>query len=63
MLTSATLPYVSVPACWPQHGFHLGEFGAIMDKRLPYETDIRIPFFIRSGPARTHLPRTAGLCA
>jgi arylsulfatase A-like enzyme len=32
-----------------QHGFHLGEFGMVMDKRLPYETDIRIPMIVR-GP-------------
>eukprot|EP00049_Salpingoeca_infusionum_P018581 m.357882 g.357882 ORF g.357882 m.357882 type:complete len:551 (+) comp17968_c0_seq1:79-1731(+) len=31
------------------HGYHLGNFGVLKDKRLPYETDIRIPTIVR-GP-------------
>jgi len=29
------------------HGFHLGQFRMPEGKKLPYETDIRIPFLIR----------------
>ena len=31
------------------HGYHLGTYGMPLDKRMPYETDIRVPLLVR-GP-------------
>ncbi len=44
-----SLPALPLPFDISDHGFHLGEFGMGFDKRQLYETDIRIPYFVR-GP-------------
>ena len=42
------------------HGYHLGEFGMLYDKRMLYETDIRIPLLVRGpGIAAAQLPAQA----
>ena len=38
------------------HGFHLGQFAMVMDKRLPYETDIRVPLIIKPPGRRSKTP-------
>lgn len=36
------------------HGYHMGQFGMPLDKRLPYDTDIRVPLIIVMPPINSH---------
>ena len=44
-----TASHAALPRCSVADGYHLGQLRLPMEKMWPYETDVRIPFFVR-GP-------------
>jgi len=42
------------------NGYHLGEFAVPIDKRLPYESDVRVPAYIRGPKVRKNYTLTDG---
>ena len=42
------------------NGYHLGEFAVPIDKRLPYESDVRVPSYVRGPKVRKNHTMTDG---